>query len=84
VVVVVVCDELKESINVNWSNDFMFTITTVSFIGKNVKSLCYSMIGDYIMAVVYPGIFFGGGRGGQQIQLRAEGRQNRDLVVVAP
>jgi hypothetical protein len=33
-----------------------------------------------------PGIFFGGGGGGgcQQIQLRTEGRENRDLGAVAP
>jgi hypothetical protein len=34
-------------------------------------------------AVVYPGILLGGG-GGQQIQLRTEGRKNRDLGAVAP
>jgi hypothetical protein len=34
-------------------------------------------------AVAYPGIFSGGG-GVQQIQLRTEGRENRDLGAVAP
>jgi len=33
--------------------------------------------------VAYPGILFGGG-GVQQIQLRTEERENRDLGVVAP
>jgi len=33
-------------------------------------------------AVAYPGILLGGGV--QQIQLRAEGRQNGDLGAVAP
>jgi len=33
-------------------------------------------------AVVYPGIFFGGGV--QQIQLRTEDRENEDLGAVAP
>jgi hypothetical protein len=32
--------------------------------------------------VAYPGIFFGGGV--QQIQLRTEGREKRDLGAVAP
>jgi hypothetical protein len=42
--------------------------------------------------VVYPGIFRGGGGGYariflggvQKVQLRTEGRDNRDLVAVAP
>ena len=34
-------------------------------------------------SVAYPGILFGGG-GVQQIQLRTEDRQNRDLGTVAP
>ena len=33
--------------------------------------------------VAYPGILFGG-RGGQQIQLRTEDRENGDLGAVAP
>jgi hypothetical protein len=35
----------------------------------------------FFMPVAYPGIFF---RGVQQIQLRAEGRENGDLGAVAP
>jgi hypothetical protein len=36
------------------------------------------------LAVAYPGILFGGGRGGvQQIQLRAEDRENGNLGTVA-
>jgi hypothetical protein len=35
------------------------------------------------VSVAYPGILFGGG-GVQQIQLRTEDRENRDLEAVAP
>jgi len=37
-----------------------------------------------VCAVTYPGILFGGGRGGQQIQLRKENRENGDQGPVAP
>ena len=37
----------------------------------------------YFRAVANPGILFGGG-GFQQIQLRTENRENRDLGAVAP
>ena len=37
----------------------------------------------YVIPVVYPGIFFVGG-GVQQIQLRTEDREDRDLGAVAP
>jgi hypothetical protein len=43
-----------------------------------------------LLAVAYAGMFFGGGfharnfLGGQQIQLRTEGSENRDLGAVAP
>jgi hypothetical protein len=37
---------------------------------------------EYMPAVAYPGILFGGGV--QQIQLRTEDRENGDLGAVAP
>ena len=37
-----------------------------------------------LFAVAYPGIFFGGGERGQQIQLRTEDRENGDMGAVAP
>ena len=37
---------------------------------------------DHVHAVVYTGIFFGGGV--QQIQLRTEDRKNGNLGAVAP
>jgi len=36
-----------------------------------------------LKSVAYPGIFLGGG-GVQQIQLRTEDRENRDMEAVAP
>ena len=50
-------------------------ISVVSF----VKSTYFGQ--DEVRAVVYPGILFGGV---QQIQLRTEDRENRDLGAVAP
>ena len=41
-------------------------------------------LGDCSVPVAYPGILFGEGGGVQQIQLRAEDRENGDLGAVAP
>ena len=43
-----------------------------------LSSVCLSVL------VAYPGIFFGGGGGVQQIQLRTEDREDGDLGAVAP
>jgi hypothetical protein len=37
-----------------------------------------------ILAVAYPGFFFLGGGRVKKIQLKTEGRENRDLGAVAP
>jgi len=38
----------------------------------------------YVCAVAYPGFFFWGGGGIQQIQLRTEDREDGDLRAVGP
>ena len=38
----------------------------------------------YVQTVAYPGFFFWGGGGVQQIQWRTQERENGDLGVVAP
>jgi len=38
----------------------------------------------HVVAVAYPGIFFEGGGGVQQIRLRTEDRENWDLGAVTP
>jgi hypothetical protein len=54
-----------------------YELDFLCFYWKNSHCVC-------VCAVAYPGILFGGGGGVQQIQLRTEGRENRELGAVAP